>query len=71
MGLLRRRFVLSSLIVTIATFAGFALGGAQSRVAASQAPASDASRAAIVAEVKRELATEMGLVPVALMRDRR
>jgi len=74
MNVLRRVFVLSSLAVTtvtIAAVAGLTLGGAQSRVAASQAPVSDASHAAIVAEVKRELAKEMGLVPVALMRDRR
>ena len=31
----------------------------------------DDSRAAIVAEVKRELQTEMGLLPVTLLRDRR
>jgi S1-C subfamily serine protease len=74
MNVLRRVLVLSSLavtFVTIAAVAGVTLGGAHSRVAASQAPDSDASRAAIVAEVKRELAKEMGLVPVALMRDRR
>jgi hypothetical protein len=71
MNFLRRVFVLPSLavtVVTIAAVAGLSLGA---RMSASQAPASDASRAAIVAEVKRELAKEMGLVPVALMRDRR
>ena len=72
MGVLRRTPVLSSLFIAVGTIVGFTLGTGHARATSSAAEdAASASRAAIVAEVKRELATEMGLVPVALMRDRR
>src|SRR4029453_4225233 len=37
---------------------------------AGRLPAGDADRAQMVAEIKQELQTEMGLVPVQLLRDR-
>jgi hypothetical protein len=46
-------------------------GTAGRRVAAGAGPMDDESRAAIVADVKRELSAEMGLLPVTLLRERR
>ena len=44
---------------------------AGSKDEAAQAPASMSARAKMVADIKRELQTEMGLLPVNLLRDRR
>src|ERR687889_2763257 len=35
------------------------------------APIDDSSRAALVADIKRQLKTEMGLLPVSMLRERR
>lgn len=45
--------------------------GTAGRRAAAGTPMDDESRAAIVADVKRELTAEMGLLPLTLLRDRR
>jgi S1-C subfamily serine protease len=45
--------------------------GTAGRVTSSTASMDDASRASIVADVKRELSAEMGLLPLTLLRDRR
>jgi S1-C subfamily serine protease len=79
----RRTLLLASFITTVAAVSGFATGVFHARRAAAAtavahddastaAPAVDpAARAALVAEVKKELAKEMGLLPVSLLRDRR
>jgi len=79
----RRTLLLASFIATVASVSGFATGVFHARRAAAAtavahddastaAPAMDpAARAALVAEVKKELAKEMGLLPVSLLRDRR
>ena len=46
-------------------------GTAGRRLAPGAGPMDDESRAAIVADVKRELSAEMGLLPVTLLRERR
>jgi len=46
-------------------------GTAGRRSASGASPMDDESRAAIVADVKRELSAEMGLLPVTLLRERR
>jgi hypothetical protein len=46
-------------------------GTAGRRFAPGAGPMDDESRAAIVADVKRELSAEMGLLPVTLLRERR
>ena len=46
-------------------------GTAGRRLASGARPMDDESRAAIVADVKRELSAEMGLLPVTLLRERR
>jgi S1-C subfamily serine protease len=45
--------------------------GTSGRVTAGTASMDDESRAAIVADVKRELSVEMGLLPLTLLRERR
>lgn len=47
--------------------------GTSGRVVSSKPPAAmdDASRAALVADIKRELKTEMGLLPLSMLRERR
>lgn len=45
--------------------------GTTGRVSAAASSMDDESRAAIVADVKRELSVEMGLLPLTLLRDRR
>ena len=79
----RRTLLLASFIATVASAAGFATGVFHARraAAATAVPHDDATadgpavdptdRAALVAEVKKELAKEMGLLPVSLLRDRR
>lgn len=67
----RRTLFFACIIATAAS--SFALGVFQARKgSAADARGADAtSRATIVAEVKQQLASEMGLVPVSLLRDRR
>jgi hypothetical protein len=72
----RRTLFLSCLVATTASVSGFAVGVLHARRAAAKtivAPVegSAAANARIVAEVKAQLASEMGLVPVSVMRDRR
>lgn len=73
MGFRRRTIVFASLLlVTVATSSGFAIGALHARraAAATAARAGDVN-ARIVAEVKAQLANEMGLVPLSMLRDRR
>src|SRR5258708_7362065 len=58
----RRTVFLTSLVATALSF--FTLGVTGARP-------SDSTRAQIVAEIKEELESEMGLLPVQLLRDRR
>jgi len=72
----RRTLVLSCLVATAASAAGFAVGVLHARRAAATTVATRtesaaAANARIVAEVKAQLTNEMGLVPVSLLRDRR
>jgi hypothetical protein len=82
--MIHRRTLFACLLVTVASASGFATGVFHARRAAAatpqataaapsvSAPSVDAaSRAALVAEVKKELEKEMGLLPVSLLRDRR
>jgi S1-C subfamily serine protease len=45
--------------------------GTTGRIEASGKPMDDESRAALVADIKQQLKTEMGLLPVSLLRERR
>src|SRR5689334_6691901 len=45
--------------------------GTSGRVEAGPGAMTDESRAALVADIKQQLKTEMGLLPVSLLRDRR
>jgi len=79
----RRTLLFACLLTTVASVSGFATGVFHARRAtaataaahddvSTAAPAMDPkARAALVAEVKKELAKEMGLLPVSLLRDRR
>src|SRR5690242_3908164 len=74
MGRSRRTLVLGSLLATVATVSGFAVGAFHARGAAAEtlpAPAADNTNAKIVAEVKAQIEREMGLVPLSVMRERR
>src|SRR5436190_20951824 len=64
----RRSVFLAAILATAAS--AFAAGIFQAR-RAMPGPRDAASRATLVAEVKQQLASEMGLVPVSLLRDRR
>jgi len=71
-----RTLVFASILVTIAAASGFAFGERHTHGADEAAPATDgraaaATRAEIVEEVKAQIAAEMGLVPVSVMRARR
>src|SRR5580765_5865699 len=78
----RRTLLFTCLLGTAASVSGFAVGVFHARPAtAAPAVARDASaaglrgdaaaRATLVAEVKQQLASEMGLLPVSVLRDRR
>src|SRR4029077_20750190 len=79
----RRTLLVACLLTTVASVSGFAVGVFHARhaTAATATVSRDASaaglrvdaaaRAALVAEVKQQLASEMGLVPVSILRDRR
>src|SRR3954468_14484564 len=68
-----RTLLLLCILATVASStAGFGMGVLHARhVAAVTATDELASRAALVKDVKRELTSEMGLVPVSMLRDRR
>src|SRR6266850_5314945 len=65
----RRTLFLACILATAAS--AFAAGIFQARRGMAGTRADAASRATLVAEVKQQLAREMGLVPVSLLRDRR
>lgn len=66
-----RTLVFASVLVIVAAASGFAVGARHAH-AGEDAPVSpSASRAQIVEEVKAQIAAEMGLVPVSVMRERR
>jgi S1-C subfamily serine protease len=80
----RRTLFFACLLATAASASGFATGVFHARRAGAATPAAHeatatadgpaldaAARAALVAEIKKELAKEMGLLPVSLLRDRR
>src|SRR5580765_3787182 len=79
----RRTLFFACLLATAASASGFAVGVFQARGASAMpvgrvtATAGTAesdgpmSRDALVAEVKKQIAAEMGLLPVNLLRDRR
>src|SRR5262249_44698905 len=81
--MIHRRTLFACLLATVASASGFATGVFHARRAAAATPQAQAgpsvagtsmdatSRAALVAEVKKELEKEMGLLPVSLLRDRR
>jgi S1-C subfamily serine protease len=83
--MIHRRTLFACFLVTVASASGFATGVFHARRAAAATPQAPvaagpsvpapsvdaASRAALVAEVKKELEKEMGLLPVSLLRDRR
>jgi hypothetical protein len=74
MGFGRRTLVFASVLVMVAAASGFAVGerhASGAEVAADAFTAASAARAQIVAEVKAQIAAEMGLVPVSVMRERR
>ena len=75
MGSRRRTLFAACLVVAIAAASGFAMGVFHARQASgatvvATVRAEDA-RARLVADVKAQIANEMGLVPVSLLRDRR
>jgi S1-C subfamily serine protease len=51
--------------------AGAGVSGTSGRIETTTAPMDDRSRAALVADIKQQLKTEMGLMPVSLLRERR
>jgi len=68
----RRTLVLGCFLATLATVSGFAVGAFHARRAAAETlSAHDSANAKIVAEVKAQIAREMGLVPLSVMRERR
>jgi S1-C subfamily serine protease len=78
----RRILFFACLLATIASVSGFAVGVFHARHATAATPAAEeakpagpradaAARAALVEEVKQQLAKEMGLLPVSVLRDRR
>ena len=74
MGFGRRTLVFASVLVIVAAASGFAVGerhASGADAAADARTAASAANAQIVAEVKAQLAAEMGLVPVSVMRERR
>lgn len=77
MGFRPGTVVFASFLVTVAAASGFAVGARHSREGAAAPAQADVDAAApstdarIVAEVKAQLAEEMGLVPVKLLRERR
>jgi len=79
----RRTLLVACLLTTVASVSGFAVGVFHARhaTAATATVSRDAgapglrvdaaARAALVADVKQQIASEMGLVPVSVLRDRR
>src|SRR5262245_23545540 len=71
----RRTLVFGCLLATVTTVSGFAVGALHARGASAAetetAPSHDSANAKIVAEVKAQIAREMGLVPLSVMRERR
>jgi S1-C subfamily serine protease len=78
----RRTLLVACLLTTVASVSGFAVGVFHARhataattvtrdVSAPGLRVDAAARAALVAEVKQQLASEMGLLPVSVLRDRR
>jgi S1-C subfamily serine protease len=78
----RRTLLVACLLTTIASVSGFAVGVFHARhataativtrdVSAPGLRVDAAARAELVAEVKQQLASEMGLLPVSILRDRR
>jgi hypothetical protein len=76
MGSGRRTLLVASLLfITVGIASGFALGVLHARRAAGATVAASAraadTNARIVSEVKAQLTSEMGLIPLRLLRDRR
>jgi hypothetical protein len=82
--MIHRRTLFACLLATVASVSGFATGVFHARRATAATPQAQnagpsaaapgvtaTDRAALVAEVKKELEKEMGLLPVSLLRDRR
>ena len=82
--MIHRRTLFACLLATVGSVSGFATGVFHARRAAAATPQAQSAsqpaagpavdptdRAALVAEVKKELEKEMGLLPVSLLRDRR